>query len=36
MEGETEEEYEWCLEQTILKDEFHGCKLILDDGEFIN
>jgi len=31
--GETEEEYDWCLEQTILK---HGqpwdCNMVLDDG----
>jgi adenosylhomocysteinase len=31
--GETEEEYEWCLEQTILKDgqPWH-CNMVLDDG----
>ena len=31
--GETEEEYEWCLEQTILKDgEPWDANMILDDG----
>lgn len=31
--GETEEEYEWCLEQTILKDdEPWNANLLLDDG----
>ena len=31
--GETEEEYEWCLEQTILKDGIPwDANLILDDG----
>ncbi|PWQ88877.1 adenosylhomocysteinase, partial [Enterococcus faecium] len=31
--GETEEEYEWCLEQTILKDgQPWDANMILDDG----
>ena len=31
--GETEEEYDWCLEQTILKDgEPWNANMILDDG----
>ncbi|WP_439100642.1 adenosylhomocysteinase, partial [Congregibacter sp.] len=31
--GETEEEYEWCLEQTILKDgEPWDANMVLDDG----
>ncbi|MGI9327021.1 MAG: adenosylhomocysteinase [Pseudomonadales bacterium] len=31
--GETEEEYEWCIEQTILKDgEPWNANLLLDDG----
>jgi adenosylhomocysteinase len=31
--GETEEEYEWCLEQTILKDgKPWDANMILDDG----
>jgi adenosylhomocysteinase len=31
--GETEEEYEWCLEQTILKDgQPWNCNMVLDDG----
>jgi adenosylhomocysteinase len=31
--GETEEEYEWCLEQTILKDgQPWDCNMVLDDG----
>jgi adenosylhomocysteinase len=31
--GETEEEYEWCLEQTILKDGVPwDCNMVLDDG----
>jgi len=31
--GETEEEYEWCIEQTILKDgEPWDANMILDDG----
>ncbi|MEH6515525.1 MAG: adenosylhomocysteinase [Halioglobus sp.] len=31
--GETEEEYEWCLEQTILKDgQPWECNMVLDDG----
>ena len=31
--GETEEEYEWCLEQTVLKDgEPWDANLLLDDG----
>lgn len=31
--GETEEEYEWCLEQTILKDgEVWNANMVLDDG----
>ena len=31
--GETEEEYEWCIEQTILKDgKPWDCNMILDDG----
>ncbi len=31
--GETEEEYEWCIEQTILKDnEVWDANLLLDDG----
>jgi len=31
--GETEEEYEWCLEQTVLKDgEAWDANLLLDDG----
>ncbi len=31
--GETEEEYEWCLEQTILKDgEPWNANMVLDDG----
>ena len=31
--GETEEEYEWCLEQTILKDgKPWDCNMVLDDG----
>ena len=31
--GETEEEYDWCIEQTILKDgEPWGANLLLDDG----
>lgn len=31
--GETEEEYDWCLEQTIVKDgEPWNCNMILDDG----
>ena len=31
--GETEEEYEWCLEQTILKDgQPWACNMVLDDG----
>ena len=33
MEGETEEEYEWCLEQTCLKDgQPWDANMILDDG----
>ena len=31
--GETEEEYEWCIEQTILKDGTPwACNMVLDDG----
>jgi len=31
--GETDEEYEWCLEQTILKDgEIWDANMVLDDG----
>lgn len=31
--GETEEEYDWCLEQTIVKDgQPWDCNMILDDG----
>ena len=31
--GETEEEYEWCLEQSILKDgQPWDCNMVLDDG----
>ena len=31
--GETEEEYDWCLEQTILKDgQPWDCNMVLDDG----
>lgn len=31
--GETEEEYEWCIEQTILKDgKPWGANMVLDDG----
>ena len=31
--GETEEEYEWCIEQTILKDgQPWDCNMVLDDG----
>ena len=31
--GETEEEYEWCLEQTILKDgQAWNANMVLDDG----
>ncbi len=31
--GETEEEYDWCLEQTILKDgQPWGVNMVLDDG----
>jgi adenosylhomocysteinase len=31
--GETEEEYEWCIEQTILKDgKPWECNMVLDDG----
>jgi adenosylhomocysteinase len=31
--GETEEEYEWCIEQTILKDgEPWDANMVLDDG----
>ncbi|MEM9254371.1 MAG: adenosylhomocysteinase [Pseudomonadota bacterium] len=31
--GETEEEYDWCIEQTILKDgEPWDCNMVLDDG----
>ena len=31
--GETEEEYDWCIEQTILKNgEPWGCNMVLDDG----
>jgi adenosylhomocysteinase len=31
--GETEEEYDWCLEQTILKDgQPWNCNMVLDDG----
>jgi adenosylhomocysteinase len=31
--GETEEEYDWCLEQTILKDgKPWDCNMVLDDG----
>ena len=31
--GETEEEYDWCLEQTILKDgEVWDANMVLDDG----
>lgn len=31
--GETEEEYKWCIEQTILKDgKPWDCNLVLDDG----
>jgi adenosylhomocysteinase len=31
--GETEEEYEWCIEQTIVKDgQPWDCNMILDDG----
>lgn len=31
--GETEEEYDWCLEQTVLKDgEVWDANMILDDG----
>ena len=31
--GETEEEYEWCIEQTILKDgQPWNCNMVLDDG----
>ena len=31
--GETEEEYDWCIEQTILKDgQPWDCNMVLDDG----
>ena len=30
--GETEEEYEWCIEQTILFSEGRPLNMILDDG----
>ena len=31
--GETEEEYDWCIEQTILKDgQPWPCNMVLDDG----
>jgi len=31
--GETEEEYDWCIEQTILKDgKPWDCNMVLDDG----
>ena len=31
--GETDEEYDWCLEQTILKDgQPWDCNMVLDDG----
>ncbi len=30
--GETEEEYEWCIEQTLLWPDGGGLNLILDDG----
>ncbi len=31
--GETEDEYDWCLEQTILKDgQPWDCNMVLDDG----
>jgi adenosylhomocysteinase len=31
--GETEEEYDWCLQQTILKDgQPWDCNMVLDDG----
>ena len=31
----TEEEGEWCIEQTILKDGEPECQLILDDGDLL-